>query len=77
MDHKPASAVAPGDLVRVVDEHYVEHLALITTVHGPLRRCVRAVCEHSSHIAGRGQTRPVWAAGGATGVAAALLAGPG
>lgn len=33
-EHKPASAVAPGDVVRIVDEHYAEHLGLVTTVHG-------------------------------------------
>lgn len=34
MEHKPMSAVAPGDAVRVVDEVYAEHAGLVTTVHG-------------------------------------------
>lgn len=34
MEHKPASAVTVGDVVRIVDEQYVEHLGLVTTVHG-------------------------------------------
>lgn len=34
MEHKPVSAVAPGDAVFVVDEQYGEHLGLVTTVHG-------------------------------------------
>lgn len=28
------TAVKPGDAVKVVDGHYVEHLALVTCVHG-------------------------------------------
>jgi len=35
MDTKTkVEAVEAGDAVKVVDEHYVEHVALVTTVHG-------------------------------------------
>jgi len=46
MEHKPASPVVPGDVVRVVDELYVEHLGLVTAVHGQFGEyvpCVNAV----------------------------------
>ncbi len=33
-DQQTVQPVAPGDAVRVVDENYVEHVGLVTAVHG-------------------------------------------
>lgn len=48
MEHKPASVVAPGDVVRIVDEHYVEHLGLVTIVHGQFGDYVP--CVNTVHV---------------------------